>query len=130
MKTNEAAIHFAFMNLNKRGGTNSSGPGEHIEEYCKYYANYINKEIEIIDSDIIIWLGVNTFDLRLPEKYLHASASGDKVILKLNGKLVSIIRMWHTSHYRCNNEPEPGYSNRIIGKHIAKLKQEMARHNL
>lgn len=45
----------AFMNLNKRGGYSSSNY-QSIKSYSQKYAEYIAKEIEIIDPEIIICL--------------------------------------------------------------------------
>lgn len=67
MCTSDAAIHFAVMNINKRGGGrligSSGSSGKHMESYCRYYRSEILEEIAIIKPDILIWSGLNTFRL-------------------------------------------------------------------
>ena len=125
----DAALHFAFMNINKRGGGNSinnkDNKGKHIEEYCNYYREEIKNEIEIIDPDLIVWCGINTFDMGLHIKYLGAFVENNHALVCLNEKRVPIIRMWHTSYYQAKITPLEGYDNSTIGKLAAKLKVEL-----
>jgi len=127
METSDAAIHFAVMNINKRGGGNSIGcsgnKGMHIEKYCEYYKKEIWDEIEIIDPDIIIWSAINTF--YLVESVLGAKKINGKTVLEINEKVIRVIRMWHASYYQGRIEPLPEYKNKIIGKLMAKLKNEL-----
>lgn len=53
------ALKIAFMNLNKRGG--KGNVEKHLKHYCAYYKDEIVREIQIIDPDIIIWLGKGSF---------------------------------------------------------------------
>lgn len=130
MSNSDAAIHYAFMDLNKRGGGPDSKDGLHIQAYCDYYKEFIKKEIEIINPDIVIWLGTKTYDADLHIKYLGAKKIENKVYFFINGKKIPILRMWHTAYYQGKIEPLEGYSNRIIGKLCAKCREEMERYNL
>lgn len=130
MSDSDAAIHYAVMDLNKRGGGADVKGAEHIEAYCKYYGDYIKKEIEIINPDIVVWLGTKTYDMDLHKRYLGAKSIGTKRYFILNGKQVPILRMWHTSYYQGKITPLPQYTNKIIGKLCAKCVEEMKRYNL
>lgn len=130
MSNSDATIHYAVMDLNKRGGSADVKNGFHIQAYCNYYKEFIRKEIEIINPDIVIWLGTKTYDADLHIKYLDAKKVGDKVYFFINDKKIPILRMWHTSFYQGKIEPLQGYSNRIIGKLCAKCKEEMERYNI
>lgn len=46
----------AYMNINKRGGKNSCNL-ERLAEYAKCYEDFIKKEIELLNPEIIILLG-------------------------------------------------------------------------
>lgn len=126
----DAAIHYAVMDINKRGGGADVRSAAHIEAYCDYYKQYIRQEIDIIDPDIVVWIGTKTYDMDLPAKYLGAKRSGDKRYFVINGKEVPILRMWHTSFYQGKIDPLPGYANRIVGKLCAKCREEMRRYGL
>lgn len=130
MSDSDAAIHYAVMDLNKRGGGADVAGAVHIQEYCKYYKDFIKKEIEIINPDVIVWLGTKTYDMSLHINYLEAKQSGGKVYFYIDSKQIPILRMWHTSYYQGRIEPLQGYSNRIVGKLCAKCKEEMRRYNL
>ena len=130
MSDPDAAIHYAVMDINKRGGGADIKGGSHIEEYCRHYRNFIYREIEIIDPDIVIWLGVKTYDADLCGKYLNAKKYGTKRYFILRKKAVPILRMWHTSFYQGRIDPLPGYSNKITGKLCAKCLEEMRRYGL
>lgn len=122
------AKDFAFMNLNKRGGTNYVKDGKHIDKYCSIYAPFIKREIELIDPDIIVWLGANTFDMDIHTKYLGAVKKKEKVFMVLHGEQVPIIRMWHTSATRINYRKSDKFDNKIIAKLAAKLADEMKKY--
>lgn len=126
----EIACNFAFMNLNKRGGRNRSG--KHIEEYFKYYIKYIKKEIEIINPDIIVWLGTTTYDMNLHINYLGATKVDDKVYLNINNKQIPILRMCHTSRAQFlpkSIQPDSNFSNIHLGKLSTKMKEELKRYH-
>lgn len=130
----QVAKNFAFMNINKRGGGKNikddnykKGNNNHIEEYCEYYAEYIKKEIEIIDPNIIVWLGVATYDMNLHIKYLGARKTEDGKVYLNN---IPILRMWHPSHYRMKNQPSSKFENKLLGRFATKLEEEMKRYNL
>lgn len=126
----DAAIRFAFMDLNKRGGGASVKGGEHIVKYCEIYADFIRQEIEIINPDMVIWLGTNTYDRNIACRFLGAKDIDHKRYFVLSGKQVPIIRMWHTAYFQSKIESLPGYSNKTVGKLCAKLVEEMARFGL
>lgn len=130
MSDSDAAIHYAVMDLNKRGGGADIKDGVHIQAYCKYYKEFIRKEIEIINPDIVIWLSAKTYDANLHIKYLGAKKIENKVYFFINDKKIPILRMWSTSFYQGKIEPLKGYSNKIIGKLCAKCREEMERYNL
>lgn len=130
MPDSDAALHYAVMDINKRGGGAQVRSAAHIEAYCEYYKKYIRREIEIIDPDVVVWIGTKTYDMELPAKYLGAIRSGDKRYFVIGRKEIPILRMWHTSFYQGKIDPLPGYSNRIIGKLCAKCKEEMNRYEL
>lgn len=130
MSDSDAAIHYAVMDLNKRGGGEDVKGALHIQEYCQYYKEFIKKEIEIINPDVVVWLGATTYDKNWHIKYLGAEQIADKIYFLINNKKIPILRMWHTSHYRGKIEPLQGYTDRRIGKLCAKCREEMKRYNL
>lgn len=71
MSDSDAAIHYAVIDLNKRGG-GAIKSALRIQEYCKYYKEFIKKEIQIINPDVVVWLGTKTYDIDLHIKYLGA----------------------------------------------------------
>ena len=68
----------AFMNLNKRGGGSKA---EKVEPYTTKYAEFIKKQISLLNPDVIVCLG--TFELV-------------KRIVDTKGKRV--INMWHPAY--------------------------------
>lgn len=130
MSDSDAAIHYAVMDLNKRGGGANVKDASHIEEYCKCYRDFIKREIEIIDPDIVVWLGIKTYDMELHSKYLGAECEGHKRYFIINNKKVPILRMWHTSYYQGKIEPLSGYANKITGKLCAKCLEELKKYQL
>lgn len=129
MSDSDASIHYAVMDLNKRGG-GAVKDALHIYEYCKYYKEFIKKEIEIINPDVVVWLGTKTYDIDLHINFLGAKQIGGKIYFVIDDKQIPILRMWHTAYYQGKIEPLQGYSNRIIGKLCAKCREEMKRYNL
>lgn len=127
-KAHEVANRFAFMNLNKNGGEATCNI-EHIEKYCMSYKNYIKKEIEIINPDIIVWLACNTFDSSIPEQL---GIDTETATIELSKK-VPVIRMWHTSFWQVKRKPQLNvFKNRsdikypdLIDCHAYKLYQEL-----
>ena len=122
------ANKYAILDLNKRGGEEKIGSGAHIVEYVKLYCPFIKKEIEIIDPDIIVWIGTNTYKLGIPE-LLGAYWDRESLYLKVGGRPIPIINVWQTSYYQARIEPlsseECGTNNRIIRKLCAKAKLEI-----
>lgn len=55
--TDNAALNLAYVNINKRGGFGRSNISK-IGKYAKQYAEFIKREIELINPDIIVCGGV------------------------------------------------------------------------
>lgn len=132
---NLVAQNFAFINLNKRGGgktiDDKNKSRNHIEEYVEIYNNEIRKEIEIINPDIIVWLGIKTYEMNLHIKYLGAYIETEKVYMNIDNKKVPILKMCHTSrgHY-LSCEPDLNFSNKKLGKLATEMKKELKRYGL
>lgn len=126
----KVANRFAVMDLNKRGGRSKIDGGKHIVEYCKIYKDFIKQEIEIINPDIIVWIGTNTYDLGIPD-LLGAITKSNKKFFRIRDMDVPILRMWQTSYYQAKIAPLPGYeNNKTIGKQCARLVDEMKSFDL
>ena len=127
----EAAMHFAIMDINKRGGGPEIKSGKHLKAYCKHYAGYIRREIEIIDPDIVAIVGTNLYDMGLHKSFLGAFSVNAKSYFDLSGKKVPILSLWQTSYYQGKNEPLAGYEdNRTIGKQAERCVNELKRFGL
>ena len=131
MSNPEAAMHFAIMDINKRGGGPEINGGKHLKAYCKHYAGFIRREIEIIDPDIVAIVGTNLYDLGLHKSFLGAFSSNGNCYFDLKGKKVPILSLWQTSYYQGKNEPLAGYEdNRTIGKQAERCVNELKRFGL
>lgn len=131
MSNPEAAMHFAIMDINKRGGGPEIKGGKHLKAYCKHYAGFIRREIEIIDPDIVAIVGTNLYDMGLHKSFLGALSSNGNFYFDLNGKKVPILSLWQTSYYQGKNEPLAGYEdNRTIGKQAERCINELKRFGL
>lgn len=129
MTESEAAIHYAVMDINKRGGGTNMGAG--IELYCELYAEYIRREIEIIDPDLVIVIGIGLYNLNLHGKYLGGKDSRFRPYFMIGSKKVPIVKAWQTSYYEGRNEPLPGYEdNRTLGKQAAFLYEQLKSRGL
>lgn len=131
MSNPEAVMHFAIMDINKRGGGPEIKGGKHLKAYCKHYAGFIRREIEIIDPDIVAIIGTNLYDMGLHKSFLGAFSSNGNFYFDLNGKKVPILSLWQTSYYQGKNEPLAGYEdNRTIGKQAERCVNELKRFGL
>ena len=132
LSNKDAVLHFAVMDINKRGGGPNIKKGAHIKEYCRYYADYIRREIELIDPDIVAMIGTKLYDMQLHSLYLGAvKKSGDRYFFDLKGKQVPILRLYQTCYFQGQNEPLPGYEDNLtIGKQAAKCVEELKRFGL
>ncbi len=84
----EAAKTIAVMNLNKRGGGKSISNKyllEYFEPYVEKHQDFIKREVEIINPDLIICCGNVPFDLM--KKYGLNKVFKDKA-----------MHMWHPSY--------------------------------
>ncbi len=125
----QMANRFAVMDLNKRGGKAKIDGGRHILEYCKVYKDFIKREIEIIQPDIVIWIGTNTYDMGIPDILDAVNISSNKYFI-VNNKRVPILKMWQTSYYQARISPLPNYRNKTIGKLCARLEAELEKFGL
>lgn len=109
----------------------SLGNGYHVENYCRQYASFIRKEIEIIHPDIVAIIGLNLFNMNLHGKYLGGIKEDGRDYFVLNNKKLPILRLWQTSYYQGRCQTAKGYEdNRIIGKQVTKALEEMRRYGL
>lgn len=97
----KVAKHFAFMNLNKRGG-GEQADNERIAKYCKNYRDEILNEIKIISPDIIVWLGFETFDKVVEYKIFDIRSkelenNTYKYYFVVNNKAIPLLREYHPS---------------------------------
>ncbi|GEM_PF-798130 len=102
-KTDDISVlkHAAYMNLDKRGGSNSSDK-QKIKEYVDKFEEYIIKEINIINPTIIIECGTYSF-----MESIHARI-----------KCKKIVDMWH-----------PGYSRFLKGGKKRYMEEFVKRYN-
>lgn len=127
----DAVLHFAVMDINKRGGGALIGNDNHVENYCKTYAPFIREEIEIINPDVAAVIGTNLFNANLHGKYLGAIAENGKDFFMINGKKIPILSLWQTSYYQGRCDVAKGYEdNRIIGKQVFRTIREMEKYGL
>lgn len=132
LKINEAAIRFAVMDINKRGGKSTIDKGKHIVEYTKVYKDLINREIKIIDPDIVVLVGVNLCRLRIVQE-LGCIEEKDKNYFDINGKKVPILLSFQTANVQYQAKRYPPLDdceNKAIGILCAKLKEEMIKYGL
>ena len=116
----EYAKSFAFINLNKTGGGKQID--DRIRYFCENYGEYIRKEIRIIDPDLIVWLGCNTFDNSfIRENCVGIKKSGDGYYFDE----VPVIRMCHTSYSRIRGERLNVFDNVIVDRMAYRLYREI-----
>ena len=92
----EALKKIAFMNLNKRGGFGNI-QGEPFLKYIETYKDYIRREIEIINPDVIVWCGCNTYKKKYMDAIFDNKDVWKKKKLIPDKNKVPILRMWHPS---------------------------------
>ena len=128
MSNPEAALHFAVMDLNKRGGRSTIHKGKHIQAYCKRYADFIRKEIEIISPDVVAFIGINLYNMGIHTNYLGAVDESGKCFFFINNRKVPILSLYQTSYYQGRGEVAAGYEDdRVIGKQVSRCLSEMKR---
>ena len=128
MSNSEAALHFAVMDLNKRGGRSTIDKGKHIQAYCKRYADFIRKEIEIISPDVVAFIGTNLYNMGIHTNYLGAVDERGKCFFLVNNRKIPILSLYQTSYYQGKGEVAVGYEDdRVIGKQVARCLSEMKR---
>ena len=131
ISNSDAALNYAVMDLNKRGGGADIHGGDHLKAYCHEYESFIRREINIIDPDIIAWLATNTYDAGIPEKCLGAYVHGDKKYLRLgSGRVIPILDLWHTSYIGARIAPAEGYQDKTIGKQVARCLDELEKFGI
>lgn len=128
------ARNFAFMNINKRGGNNtiadSNNDKNHIEEYCRQYKDFIRKEIDIINPDIIVWMGITTYNMNLYKKYLGAKEKKSGQFYIDN---IPILKIDHPSYAHTLSKdikPNENFKNTTLGRLAAKIEEELKKYDL
>lgn len=76
----------AVMNLNKRGGKESTNKGT-LYRYCKKYVPFIRREIELIKPDIVVWCAWKSLE--------HVGYVPENI---------PVIDMYHTAYVRMPNK--------------------------
>ena len=99
MSNPEAVLHFSIMDINKRGGGSDMKKGTHVREYCRYYADFIRTEIDIISPDVVAIIGSRLYDMNLHTDYLDAINEGGKCYFLINGKKVPILSLYQTCFF-------------------------------
>lgn len=128
MPNAEAALHFAVMDLNKRGGRSRIDDGKHIQAYCRRYADFICKEIEIISPDVVAFIGTNLYNMGIHTEYLGAVDEDGKCFFLINNRRIPILSLYQTSYYQGRGEVAAGYEDdRVIGKQVSRCLSEMKR---
>ena len=128
MSNSEAALHFAVMDLNKRGGRSTIDKGKHIQAYCKRYADFIRKEIEIISPDVVAFIGTYLYNMGIHTDYLGAVDESGKCFFFINDRKIPILSLYQTSYYQGRGEVAAGYEDdRVIGKQVSRCLSEMKR---
>ena len=131
MSNSEAALHFSVMDLNKRGGRSTIDKGKHIQAYCKRYADFICKEIEIISPDVVAFIGINLYNMGIHTDYLGAIDEGGKCFFFMNNRKIPILSLYQTSYYQGKGEVAYGYEDdRVIGKQVSRCLSEMKRFDM
>lgn len=100
----------AFMNLNKRGGSNKASKAA-FAAYVEKYRNFILSEVRIINPDVVVILGSDSCMKKL-------SADIKKVLPN-----AICINHWHTAYrmprYQCSDNLE--YGDKNIEKYMSKF---------
>ena len=120
-----SALTLSVINLNKRGGgkhISRSYFDEYFKPYVEKHTDFIKREVEIINPDLIIWCGVNTYSLK---EYVVPDIYKRKTFL-----------MWHPSYTRISKEhpqsnnciSKAATHNAIIRKYIAEFEMRYHKH--
>lgn len=117
------ANQFAVMDINKRGGPAKVRKVGRLCYYATLYKNFLITEISIINPDIIVWIGFNTYRAGVPE-ILDAKSNGNAKWFDISGRKIPIVPMWQTSYYQSRINPLEGYDNKTVGKLCAKAVEE------
>ena len=80
----------AYMNINKCGGGSRSKDNE-LEEYAKTYKEYIEKEIKIINPDLIV----------CGSSIVHNIVGG---IVERKNDRPYLVEVYHPSYYRISDK--------------------------
>ena len=127
----DVASEFAFMNINKAGG-GAEVNDNHIVEYCLEFKDEIEKEIVLIEPEIIVWIGIKTYEQIVEHQILNTELYDGKWFYKIGDNRIPIIKMWHTSYFQAEIQIDKGFEgkfkNRTIRKLATKLKQELEKY--
>lgn len=131
MSNPEAVLHFSVMDINKRGGGSDMKKGTQVREYCRYYADFIRAEIDIISPDVVAIVGRKLYDLDLHVDYLDAINEGGKCYFLIKGKKVPILSLYQTCFFQGRGEPLSGYGgNLTVGRQAKRCLNEMKRFGI
>ena len=128
----QLANRFAVMDINKRGGMATIDKGKHLVEYTRLYKNFISKEIEIINPDVIVLVGVNLCKLRIMQE-LGCREYENKCFFDINGKEVPILLSLQTANVQFQAKRYPPIEerdNRTIGILCSYLKKEIEKYHI
>ena len=120
------------MDINKRGGKFTIDKGKHLVAYTELYKEFINKEIEIINPDIVVLVGVNLCRLRIVQK-LGCLEEDNKCYFLINKKKVPILLSLQTANVQYQAKRYPplnGCENKAIGILCSYLKKEIAKYKI
>ena len=126
MSNPEAVLHFSVMDINKRGGGSDMKKGTQVREYCRYYADFIRAEIDIISPDVVAIIGRKLYDLNLHVDYLDAINEGGKCYFLIKDKKVPILSLYQTCFFQGRGEPLSGYGDNLtVGRQAKRCLNEM-----
>lgn len=108
----EALKKTAVMNLNKRGGDSKLENKGYYLNYCKKYSQFIKREIELINPEIIIWCAS---EIDAPEQDFDISPE------------ITVIKMLHPARatYIPNDEKDLPFAGNELDEYCKKI-QEMS----
>lgn len=128
----ELANKFAVMDINKRGGKATIDKGKHLVEYTRLYKDFINREIDIIDPDVVVLVGVNLCRLRIVQE-LGCKEYDGKCYFEINGREIPILLSLQTANVQFQAKrypPIPECENTAIGILCRYLKKEIDKYGV
>ena len=107
----------AVMNLNKRGGDSKLENKDYFLNYCKKYSQFIRREIELINPDIIIWCASEFND---PEQDFDISSN------------ITVIKMLHPARatYISNDDKDLPFVGNELDDYCKRMQQMSCNKNM